>query len=116
MTKPTILASNQLTSYASPWEYVPSEDDPTDVHSIMAGTTDNMTLSIESDRLVVRAETVTAATLRIYTAAGAQVEYRPLAIASGEERISIANLPTGIYVAHLISANGTKCTLKFTKK
>lgn len=116
MTKPTILASNQLTSYASPWEYVPSEDDPTDVHSIMAGTTDNMTLSIESDRLVVRAETATAATLRIYTAAGAQVAYRPLAIASGEERISIANLPTGIYVAHLISANGTKCTLKFTKK
>ena len=114
MTQPTIQKSNIINTYAQEWNYVA----PTPVDGIrtMASRNAGMSIAYQAGALLVKHEDKPMVTLSIYTPAGAMVTQSALQLENGHQRISVASLPSGIYIARAQDAEGNECVTKFIKK
>ena len=114
MTQPTIRKANLLNTYAQEWNYV----SPTPVDGIrtMASRNAGMSIAYQAGSLLVKSEESQTVVLSIYTPAGAVVVQSALQLEGGHQRVSVANLPNGIYVASARDAEGNECTTKFVRK
>ncbi len=118
MTTPTIKASNTMTTYASLWEYedtIATDSTDTKVHSITSRS-GGLSIACVGDYLSVKSEDTPHVTLGVYTTAGMTVIYRKLHVEDGHQRVSIASLPKGVYIAVAKDDEGNECSTKFIKR
>ena len=116
MTQPTIRKSNTLNTYATAWEYVAQNDTIEDGLNTLVSRTGGMSIAYANEQLLVKSEEDTRVTVAVYTPTGALVMYQALNLENGHERISVADLPAGIYVAHAKDSEGNDCATKFLKR
>ncbi|MBQ8968177.1 MAG: CotH kinase family protein [Bacteroidaceae bacterium] len=116
MTQPTIAKSNQLNTYATAWEYVPSDTIGTDIDRIYSTRSGGMSIAYTGNTLLVKSEEAPHVTVTLYTASGATVMYQHLNLENGHERIGLTALPAGVYVARAKDNDGNECATKFLKK
>ena len=112
MTRPTINATNQLNTYATVWE-APDDDDA--IGSIYNNRNGGMSIAYVGNEILVKSEDNTNVVVSIYTIAGQLMMYKGLNLGNGHERVSVAALPTGIYVARAKDNEGNECATKFIK-
>ncbi|MBP5381678.1 MAG: CotH kinase family protein [Bacteroidaceae bacterium] len=112
MTQPTINATNQLNTYATAWEYVGPEDAINDVLSSRNG---GMSIAYIGNQLLVKSEENQDVVVSVYTTAGVLVMYQGLNLGNGHDRVSVASLQPGIYVARVKDSEGNECATKFIK-
>ncbi len=114
MTVPTIKASNTLNTYASLWESSDTTSTDTRVQSTTSRS-GGMSIACVGDYLLIKSEDSPHVTLGVYTAGGMTLMYRKLNIEDGHERVSIAALPRGVYIARARDDEGNECATKFVK-
>ncbi len=114
MTQPTIQKSNIINTYAQEWNYV--SPTPGDGIRTMASRNAGMSIAYQPGALLVKHEDRPTVTLSIYTPAGAMVMQSAQQLENGHLRVSVASLPSGIYVARAQDAEGNECVTKFIKK
>lgn len=112
MPHPSIGVSNKYHCNA---EYLgtPSAEKYTDIEMIRDGEN---RISCKEGTLLIRTGDAGRGTLSVYTLDGKLAMQRPLSLKSGNERIDISMLRSGLYVARVTTQEGCVCTCKFTKK
>ncbi len=116
MTQPTIAKSNLLNTYAQAWEYVAPKDTTNTSVGSMASRNGAMSIAYASDQLIVKSEENPHVTVMVYTTSGALVMSQALNLEDGHERVGVAPLPAGIYVARARDNEGNECATKFIKR
>ena len=116
MTQPTIRKSNTLNSYAQEWEYVAPVDTTNAIRSTFASRSGGMSIAYSGEQLLVKSEEDPSVAVAVYAASGAMVMNLHLNLEAGHDRISVASLPAGIYVARVRDSEGNECATKFAKK
>ena len=115
MHLPTIDKSNRIDSYTSTWEYTPEQDPETSLRSL-ASRSAGMSIAYSGEQLLIKSEDSQNVTVCVYTPSGALVLRQPLQLVeSVHERVSVATLPAGIYVARATDSEGNECATKFIK-
>ncbi|MBR1788835.1 MAG: CotH kinase family protein [Bacteroidaceae bacterium] len=116
MTQPTIRKSNTLNTYAQAWEYVAPKDTADAIQRTFASRNGGLSIAYAGDHLLVKSEDNPDVTVCLYTPSGALIMQQRLHLDGGHERIGLAALPTGIYIARARDAEGNECATKFAKK
>lgn len=115
MHLPTIDKSNRIDSYTSTWKYTPEQDPETSLRSL-ASRSAGMSIAYSGELLLIKSEDSQNVTVCVYTPSGALVLRQPLQLVeSVHERVSVATLPAGIYVARATDSEGNECATKFIK-
>ncbi len=121
MTVPTIKASNTLNTYATLWEYIEPEPDPDpspepEPDGIRTTRSGGLSIACVGDYLLIKSEDDPNVTLGVYSATGMTLMYSSLDIENGHERVSVAALPRGVYIARVKDNEGNECATKFVKR
>ena len=106
----TIGKSNVYSSYAT---VVPQDVIPTGAETM--ATAGNLRLVYGADVLLVKSSTEGTATVEVFRADGMQVAETTVEVAGGSGRVSVADLPSGFYVARVTDAQGGKSSCRFVK-
>lgn len=114
MTRTSIMASNQMTSYAKWWEYV-APDDETALDNVLATRSAGMSIACVGNTLHIKSEEATSVTLYIHSVNGVTIATSQLETEGGHAQASVANLPSGVYVASVVDQDGNSCATKFRK-
>ncbi len=141
MTLTTIAATNRISTYASEWDYeapeeeeevvTPDEPDTEDeeeevtepeteqeepvYNGILNARSGGLSLACVGDWLLIKSEETDAVQLTIYNAAGATVMNANVTMELMHARVSVASLPTGVYVATIVDADGERCATKLVR-
>jgi len=117
MTSTTISRTNQVSTYASLWEYeAPEDSTETSIPGTLVSRTGGMSIAYTGECLSIKSEENPNVTVTVYSPAGSLVLSRALFMATGHERISLASLPAGVYIARARDNDGSECATKFIKK
>ncbi len=115
MTRPSIDASNRMNSYTTPWEA--PEDADAIPNVLEKDRNGGLSIACVGDELLLKSEETPQAVLCVYSVSGQIVlTDREEFDASGHKRVSLKNLPAGVYVARLSDTDGNRCATKFTRK
>lgn len=115
---PTISKTNQLNSYAQLFDE-PKPENPIDtgISDFQLTSNGGMSLTYLADNLVIHSDEGTTLSLTVYTASGATVLTTDVQmVENATERISVAQLPAGIYIARILNADNEFCQIKFLRK
>ena len=110
MNVTTIGKSNIYSSYVTE---VPQDEMPTGVGTMAAAS--SLRLVYGSDMLLVKGGSDGPATVEVFRADGLQVEQTTVEVQGGAARVSVAELPTGFYVARVTDIQGGKSSCRFVK-
>lgn len=110
MNVTTIAKSNIYSSYVT---NVPQDEILTGAKTMAAAG--NLRLVYGSDVLLVKSSTEGPVTVEVFRADGLQVAQRSVNVSGGTGRLSVADLPTGFYVARVTDAQGYKSSCRFVK-
>lgn len=110
MNVTTIAKSNIYSSYVT---NVPQDEILTGAKTMAAAG--NLRLVYGSDVLLVKSSTEGPVTVEVFRADGLQVAQRSVNVSGGTGRLSVADLPTGFYVARVTDAQGCKSSCRFVK-
>ena len=113
---PTISKTNTLNTYAEAWNYVAPEDTTQVGVRSLPSRSGGMSIAYSGEQLLVKGEENPHLVVEVYAASGALVMRQSLRLEEGHERISVASLPAGIYVARAKDSDGNECATKFAKK
>ena len=116
MNRPTIGTTNALHTYDVLFGVDDGVivDDPTAIDAILADNS-QISISFSGNDLVIEG-TASTAQLNIYTSLGQLQKSQKINIADGPTTISVATLPSGIYVANVKGTNGQAASCKFMIK
>ena len=116
MNRPTIGTTNALHTYDVLFGVDDGVivDDPTAIDAILADNS-QISISFSGNDLVIEG-TASTAQLNIYTSLGQLQKSQKINIADGPTTISVATLPSGIYVANVKGTNGQASSCKFMIK
>lgn len=107
---PTIKAPNKISTYATAWEYVKPDGISSPTLSSRSGS---MSIAYTAGQLLVKSEDTDKAEVSVYTMGGALVLQQQLTLLGGHARISVSELPAGIYIARAKNHEGDECATKF---
>ena len=107
---PTIKAPNNISTYATAWEYVKPDGISSPTLSSRSGS---MSIAYTAGQLLVKSEDTDKAEVSVYTMGGALVLQQQLTLLGGHARISVSELPAGIYIARAKNHEGDECATKF---
>ena len=110
MNVATIGKRNIYTSYMTA---VPQADIPSGLENKVANS--NLHLVYGSGLLLAKSNVDGPVTIDVYRADGVQVLQTTIDVVGGTARLSIADLPTGFYVARVSDSQGGKSTCRFVK-
>ena len=111
MSKPTIEKTNAMNMYTTLWEpgTLGSTMERPGVHA--AG----LSISYGSDELRLKSEEDNKVSLTIYGLSGITLARHELQLEGWHGRVSVADLPAGVYIAQLKDSQGNACSVKFRK-
>ena len=105
--KPTIAAANKIDSYST---FIDTQNPPTSVDDIQQNT-NNIEMKMERGMLYITGGHGQAH-ISINNMSGTQVFKQAIEL-EGNDMIALPTLPAkGVYIIHLTTAHGKKCTLK----
>ena len=111
MSKPTIGKANAMTMYNTLWKAPGHESGIGRFNVHTAG----LSLTYSSDELLLKSEDDNDVSLTIYSLSGVTLICHALKLEGGHDRVSVADLPSGVYIAQLRNAQGDICSIKFRK-
>ena len=111
MSKPTIGKANAMTMYNTLWKAPGHESGIGKFNVHTAG----LSLTYSCDELLLKSEDDNDVSLTIYSLSGVTLICHALKLEGGHDRVSVADLPSGVYIAQLRNAQGDICSIKFRK-
>ena len=113
MSKPTIGATNIMTSYAEKYD---EPVIPNAIDKLYEGDEDVYDIAYYNGTIVVNSARAYNISLNIYTMTGQTCLTNRMASSDGKSSVYVGHLPSGVYVAYVKDEFGNEQTLKFIVK
>ena len=110
---PTPGKANILTSYAT--EYVAPEPEP-EPDAITITRDGGMTIAFIDGVVNIKSEDAAITLAAVYAASGAKQAVNTTRSTNSYVTLNVSSLPTGIYIAKAVNADGNECQIKFVIK